>query len=196
VPLVLPVHGDGASNLVDRIDGLVLTGGGDVDPRYYQGDVLTARGVDQLRDGFEVDALRRALELDLPVLAICRGMQILNVTLGGTLVGDLESAIGSDRHWDLTHWDGVSHELTIESDSHLGRIAGSMAEVNSMHHQAVDRIGDGLKVIARSPDGVIEAVEMTDRSFVVGVQWHPECLVPARPHQDLFNAFADAARKR
>jgi putative glutamine amidotransferase len=195
VPLILPVHGSDASSLVSRIDGLLLTGGGDVDPRYYRGDAEVARGIDEIRDEFEVAAVHEALDLDIPIFAICRGMQLLNVTLGGTLIGDLEKSIRSDHHWDLEHWDGASHLVDVEPDTHLARFAGSKFAVNSMHHQAVDRLGEGLRVSARSSDGVVEGVEMASRSFVVGVQWHPECLTPTSPHSDLFGAFIEQVRK-
>ena len=195
VPVVLPVHGDHASSMIERIDGLVLTGGGDVDPRIYSGDAELARGVDEVRDGFEMDAIRSALERNIPIFAICRGMQVLNVALGGNLVGDLEQTTGSARHWDLEHWDIDSHQVELEAKTQLRHIMGPLASVNSMHHQAVDQLGDGLRVSARSSDGVVEGVEMEGQRFVLGVQWHPECLLAKTAHAHLFRAFIEAVAK-
>lgn len=195
VPLLLPVHGTDAAALIGRVDGLVLTGGGDVDPRRYGGNPDGASNVDEDRDGFELQALGVAIGLDLPVLAICRGMQLLNVFLGGTLIEDLETATGSAFHWNLDRWDGFAHEVSILPTSRLANMMGDGASVNSIHHQAIDRIGSELEVVARAKDGVIEAVEMIGRPFVVGVQWHPECLAPNRPHQDLFDTFVREARE-
>jgi putative glutamine amidotransferase len=165
----------------DSVDGLglVLSGGTDVDPEIY-GQVRHRRvgWPDRERDEMELRFLREALETDVPVLAICRGMQLFNVAHGG---GTL-----------LQHIDGhrAAHDVCVEDGNRLARAftPGSLA-VNSRHHQAVDRVGEGLIVTARSADGIVEALERPDRRFAVAVQWHPEDL-PA--HACLFAAFAGA----
>jgi putative glutamine amidotransferase len=168
---------DNASE-VDNLDGLVLTGGGDVHPRFYgkPAAVAVTTEVNELRDAFEFDVVARALERDLPILGICRGMQIMNVFLGGTLIPDLEGA-GYVSHFVS---NGTEHRHAVQPvpGSLLDAIVGPGPHtVNSIHHQAIDRLGRGLWVSARSPDGVIEAAEwiLKDRMpFLLLVQWHPE----------------------
>lgn len=179
---------------LDGMHGLLLTGGTDVNPALYgQPAQEQVDRPDDQRDQVEWKLLGEALERDLPVLAICRGLQLLNVHHGGTLVQHL----ASDRH-DTEHADKstVAHEIRIEPASHLARIVGSdRLAVNSRHHQAVDRIGEGLQVSARDAEDpqVIEALEYPARRFLVAVQWHPEDQAPASPqHQRLFSHFAGA----
>jgi putative glutamine amidotransferase len=188
VPLALPVHGGDAAELVGRVDGVLLTGGGDVDPATFGRDGGAAEGVDGLRDAFELAVVRAALDTATPLFGICRGLQVLNVALGGTLVGDLPAERGTDAHWDTGSWGTPVHPVRVEPGTRLFGVTGPVAEVNSMHHQAVDRLGTGLVVAARAPDGVVEAVEWPGRP-VLAVQWHPECLAPAQPHQGLFDVF-------
>ncbi len=152
---------------IDTCDAMVLLGGGDVNPaRYGQTERETLYGVDDFLDGFEIAALDAALARDIPVLAICRGHQVLNVAHGGTLVQHIPTA---DDHRD------VMHPVTVVADSRVARAMGTLAPiVHSFHHQAIDTIGRDLVVTATAPDGTIEAVESTRASWVVGVQWHPE----------------------
>ena len=164
---------------VDSMDGILLTGGGDVDPRYFGVDdpLAKAREVNASRDEFEFWAIERALDCNIPILGICRGMQVANVYLGGSLILDLPSA-GYDNHARNKSYQ-IDHKVTIEDSSFVKDMNGGMAEleVNSSHHQAVDRLGNGLMASARSADGVIEAAEwiMKDRMpFLLLVQWHPE----------------------
>jgi putative glutamine amidotransferase len=163
---------------ITRIDGLLLTGGGDIHPSYYGMDVELDRmkGVDERRDAFEVDLVDRALEVDLPILAVCRGMQLLNVYLGGSLIVDLPSA-GYGDHASAKE-DEPCHEVDVAPGSLLAETTGTgRLMVNSSHHQAVGRLGNGLMVGAISPDGVTESAEwiMKDRMpFLLLVQWHPE----------------------
>jgi len=181
---------DAASAVVDAIDALVLVGGGDVDPaRYGQPTHPATSAVDPVRDADELAVLRAALAADLPVLAICRGMQLLNVQLGGTLVQHVPDVVGHDGH-QPARGCFADVEVTTEPGSVVAEILGETATVRCSHHQAVDRLGDGLVVSARSADGLAEAVELPVARFVVGVQWHPEEV----PDLRLFEAVASAAR--
>lgn len=165
-----------ADQHLDRIDALLLSGGGDVDPELYGGDPASAELVDRRRDDFELELIRGALERDMPILGICRGIQILNVSHGGTLKSLRDDQALMDVHGvDL---DSLrAHTVDIVADSHLGRLYGAgQKQVNSLHSQAVDQVGDHLRVVASAPDGTTEALERVDRSFVVTIQWHPEIL--------------------
>jgi putative glutamine amidotransferase len=163
---------------LDDCDGLLLTGGGDVDPRLYgRGDAHEmASEVDEQRDTFEMGLIRRAMKLGMPLLGICRGMQLTNVVLGGTLHLDLETK-GYPSHRKTAGGDR-RHSVTVEPSSMLCEIVGCpMGEVNSSHHQAVDAAGRGLRVVAESPEGIVEALEWQEREerpFLLLVQWHPE----------------------
>lgn len=163
---------------LDRCDGLVLTGGGDVDPHHYHGIDLKnqVKGVDTKRDDFEFRAIERALSHEIPTLGICRGLQVTNVAFGGSLILDLVSS-GNQNHRQ-TGDEELLHPIQIERNSQLARIVGGTSgEVNSAHHQAADTVGKGLKVSARSLDDVVEALEWADPSgkpFLLLIQWHPE----------------------
>jgi len=179
LPLVLApgVPGD-AGDLLDRLDGLVLTGGSDVDPALYGQPPDPKLGpVIRARDDFELALAREAVIRDAPILAICRGHQVLNVARGGTLVQDIPSVVvgGVEHDARCERWER-SHEVRVLQNTRLREILGrETVAVNSFHHQAVDRLGEGLVVSAYSAgDRVVEAIEMPDRRFVVGVQWHPE----------------------
>lgn len=172
------VPGDGAASRAVKYDALVLTGGGDIDPRIYGGNAVhgSLYEVSPERDAFEAAHVRRALDVGIPVLGICRGMQLVNVALGGTLITDLEEA-GHPPHRTV---NGVKcrHGVRLEPGSVMaGRLGIDSGWVISSHHQAVDRPGEGLAVTARSDDGVIEALELTGTGGelrILCVQWHPE----------------------
>jgi putative glutamine amidotransferase len=181
--------------VLDTIDGLLLTGGGDVDPNLYGGGIDTAQRIDRVRDDFEIELIRRALARDLPILGICRGIQILNVAHGGTLRDLRENEELADTHGiDLNSLR--AHDVTVKPGSALAAIVGDGVRiVNSFHGQAVDRLGELLTVVASSPDGVIEAVERRDRRFVVATQWHPEIhALEDEKALAIFRAFVEAAR--
>lgn len=200
VPVVLAAGlPDHAPTLLDRIDGLVLSGGADLDPELYaQAPHPKLRRVDRRRDDFELALVRLALERDLPTLAICRGQQVLNVALGGTLVQDIPSTIkGAMQHDAPGRRSRRSHPVEMLAGSRLREILGhDTVSVNSFHHQSVDRVGAGLVVSGRCPqDDVIEALEMPERRFVLAVQWHPESFwSKASSFQPLFDAHAAACR--
>ena len=198
LPLVLPLTWDEAclAEALGRIDGLLLTGGADVGPDRYGEEKLSLCGeTAPERDRMEFFLCRRALEKNLPLLAICRGHQVLNCVLGGTLYQDVAAQYGDSlKHpcYD-TPRDPV-HGVTAAEDSRLFRITGMRSlRVNSRHHQAVKDLGRGLAVSARAEDGLIEGIELPDRKFVVGVQWHPESLSDRYAEaQRLFDALAEA----
>ena len=187
---------EAAPRYLDLLDGLILTGGGDVNPARYgrQREALTF-GVSDSRDAMELTLARHAIARQLPVLAICRGSQVLNVALGGTLVQDLVTA-GRDDH-RTAGAAPTSHDVSIRSGSLLAEVMGSdRLHVNSLHHQGVDDLGEGMQVSALAPDGSIEAIERDGPGWALGVQWHPELMCPDEPvQQRLFRAHvAQAAR--
>ena len=176
-----------ADAVVDALDALVLVGGGDVDPaRYGRERHAATAGVDVRRDAFELALAAAALDGDLPVLAICRGMQVLNVLLGGTLVQHLPEVLTGDAHRPAAGCF-ADVEVRTEPGSLVAEALGEKATVRCSHHQALDALGDGLTPTAHATDGVVEAVELTSARFVVGVQWHPEEEVDLR----LFHALLD-----
>ena len=197
--LLAPLAPAGVPALVDRLDGLVLSGGGDVDPSLYGRPPHPKLGrVNRRRDEFELALAREALARDLPLLAICRGLQVLNVATGGTLVQDIPSELEGASGHDAPgpRWKR-SHDVELTPHACLRAILGrDTVAVNSFHHQAIDRLGAGLEVCGRCPgDGVIEAVEDRSRRFALAVQWHPESFWNRRESfQVLFDAQARACR--
>ena len=173
VPLLLPPVGTDAS-VLDVLDGLIIAGGCDVDPSSYDAQphpetVDTRPG----RDEHEKVLIRAALDRDLPLLAICRGLQMLNVTLGGTLQQHLPDVVAHDEHRPSPAVFGTT-EVKVEPDTLTGRLFGESASVHCYHHQAIDVVAPGLRVTARAGDGTVEAAEVDGHDFAIGVQWHPE----------------------
>jgi putative glutamine amidotransferase len=190
--------------VLSEIDGLLLTGGGDIDPVLY-GDErhATVEDAEPGRDEFEIDLARRAMAADVPLLAICRGAQVLNVAAGGTLVQDIPSAIASDlSHSIVEPRSAEAHAVHVAPGSRLERALGGSVDaahtcrVNSRHHQSVGRVGSGLVTSATAPDGIVEAIEKADSEFCVGVQWHPENFWRTGEFAPLFSSFVSAARER
>ena len=174
-------------------DGLLLPGGGDINPQFYGQERIPACGEPNLlRDAAEPPLLRAFLAADKPGLGICRGIQVMNVVLGGTLYQDIKP-FAHVPHND--HWTKI-HTVTVRRGTKLEQILGQdTVLVNSQHHQAVDRIAPGLTLAALSEDGIVEAIEKPDAKFCLGVQWHPEWLSAADPAmQGLFDAFVAACR--
>ncbi|GHF37504.1 gamma-glutamyl-gamma-aminobutyrate hydrolase [Kitasatospora xanthocidica] len=187
-PVLLPPQPGGAGRLLDALDGLVLAGGPDVDPARYGAAADPRTGPSHhARDDWESRLLGAALARDLPVLGVCRGMQLLNVELGGTLLQHLPD--GSHQTVPARF---VRHRVEPADGSRLADVLGPAAEVSCYHHQAVDRLGTGLQVTARSADGTVEALELPGHRFVLGVQWHPET-DPDDPR--LFHAFITASQR-
>lgn len=203
VPLVVPPLTDpaAADRILAAVDGLLLTGGEDVAPEYFGEEPHPKLGtVSKARDATEIALISAARRLRMPLMAICRGIQVLNVESGGSLIQD----IAAQRPDALEHngsgpRGAALHAVDIAEGSILGLATGAgRLDVNSLHHQAIDRLGDGLRVTARAPDGIIEGVESTDDWWVLAVQWHPEEMdAAARPGAEpgpLFKAFAESVR--
>jgi putative glutamine amidotransferase len=197
--VVPPMPGPAIPALLDRVDGICLSGGPDIHPDAYGAAPDPELGPTEPRlDAFELALARAADERDMPVLAICRGAQLFNVARGGTLHQHLPDVVGDG----VTHRQPGApgepvHDVTVAAGSRLAAILGRRrTPVNSFHHQAVDVLGDRLAVTARAEDGTVEAFEALDRSFVVGVQWHAECLVDREEQAALFAALVDACAER
>lgn len=198
--LVPPMTEDGVPGILDAVQGLVLTGGEDLDPSHFGEPRHPATGeANDLRDRVELALTREAAARKLPTLAICRGVQVLNVALGGTLVQDIPTQAPSAlKHEAKTARNERVHEVDVDAGSRLASVVGDgRIMANSFHHQAVATLADGLRTVAKSPDGVVEAVECDDRGWwAIGVQWHPEELIRTSEDWDrkLFAAFGDAVR--
>jgi putative glutamine amidotransferase len=189
--------------LMDTLDGVLLTGGGDVDPVLYGEERhASVEDAEPGRDEFEIDLARRAMEADMPLLAICRGAQVLNVAAGGTLVQDIPSVTTDLPHSLTEPKDCVAHLIQITRGSRLHNALGASVDaactcrVNSRHHQSVEKLGKELVASAIAPDGVIEGIESPRATFCVGVQWHPENFWRTGDFKPLFDAFVEAARLR
>lgn len=196
LPVHLPREAD-AELLIARLDGLLVSGGQDVDPRTYGGEARPDSPVfDPGRDAFEVALIRAALEQGVTVLGICRGSQLINIARGGTLHGDLEQVQGL-RH-DLRGMypnEARTHAVEVTPGSRVHAIYGERIEVNSFHHQGVDRVGADVVVSGRAPDGIVEAIEIEAPAGAIGVQWHPEVLGKADPIFEWLVSSAAAARE-
>lgn len=196
VPVVLPVLApELAATVVGRVDGLVVPGGGDVDPaRYGEEPVPETNTVDADRDGWEVACLEAAMTRRLPVLAVCRGMQVLNVALGGTLVQHLPAVTECRHGWAARYAEGV-HRVRLDRGSRVAAVVeADEIDANSLHHQAVARLGEGVTAVGWAPDGTIEAVEVARHPEVVAVQWHPELMEQDAAQQRLFADLVCRAR--
>lgn len=202
-PVIIPLgmETERLNELFSRLDGVLFTGGGDIHPSAYGNPAHPEiKEIDQDRDETEFTLLESSLKAGLPFLGICRGLQVINVGLGGTLYAD----IASQRHQALKHdyfpnWDRdhLAHEVEVDTQSRLVNILrGHKHMVNSLHHQAVRQLAPGLLASAHSPDGIVEAVELVDHPFGMAVQWHPEWLMEVAAMRGLFGAFVEAASEK
>ncbi|MBW6473691.1 MAG: gamma-glutamyl-gamma-aminobutyrate hydrolase family protein [Anaerolineaceae bacterium] len=201
IPFVIPpdISTYSIETIISRVDGIMITGGGDIETKRFNGqDHPRVYGVDVDRDNLEIGLVHAAESSGKPILGICRGIQIINVALGGDLYTDIQ-----DQKTDpLKHdWfpdyprNRLSHSVEIISGSLLNKILEiSITDVNSLHHQAIRNLSNKLSATAFAPDGIIEAVEIRDHPFFLGVQWHPEWLFDLETTQKLFKAFIQAAK--
>jgi putative glutamine amidotransferase len=190
-PLLVPPSEEAVDETLDVLDGLLLPGGSDLDPATYGAEAHPeTAGAQPDRDRAELALLEGALERDMPVLAVCRGSQVLNVARGGDLVQHLPEVVGDEKH---KHTPGTfgDHDVRLDPDSRVGALLGERAPVKSHHHQGYGRLGEGLRETAWAEDGTIEALEDPAKRFAVGVLWHPE------EHEDaaLFEALVEEARR-
>ena len=199
-PLLIPLSlsEDNLDNLLSCFDGIVFSGGEDISPEVYGAPHSPEiKEIDSDRDRLELSLFRLVQERRTPFLAICRGMQLVNVAQGGTLHADIGSCYaGALKHDFMEKYprNFLAHEIQLEPNSHLANILECTSlEVNSIHHQAVDKLGFGLKAVAHSLDGLVEAIELPDYPFGLGVQWHPECLLELPEMRQLFKSFVVAA---
>lgn len=195
---------DSPRQVLQEIHGLLLTGGGDVDPVFYGEERHpSVEDAEPGRDEFEIDIARRAVDANLPLLAICRGAQVLNVAMGGTLVQDIPTAIETELPHSVNEPKNlVAHQVVVTPDSKLHHALGAAVteaetcRVNSRHHQSVGKVGRGLTATATAPDGIVEAIEAPDAEFCIGVQWHPENFWRTGEFNGLFESFVSTARTR
>jgi putative glutamine amidotransferase len=196
-----------AGEVIDGIDGLLLTGGEDVAPaRYGEAAHPSVVDVDPARDEFEIALVGEARRRNLPIFAICRGIQVLNVACGGTLVQDIPSEVAGalEHSWTVPPHKpyDLAHEVWVDKDTLLARLLRERlsdtdaCEANSRHHQAVKKIAEGFRASATAPDGVIEAMEDPSARFCLGVQWHPENFWRTGEFRPLFEGFLEASTKR
>jgi putative glutamine amidotransferase len=198
IPVVIPpLHVQAIPALLDSISGLCLSGGPDLDPQSYGAREHPKLGpTEPDLDRFELAIARRADARGLPLLAICRGAQTLNVVRGGTLLQHLPDLAGEIQHRQPEPGEQPTHEVRIEPDSYLAALLGTTElRVNSFHHQGIDRLGTGLRAVASASDGTIEGIEDSQRPFCVGVQWHAELLIERHEEEAMFEAFVDASRR-
>jgi len=190
-PVLIPPTPDGVDETLDILDGVIFSGGADIDPEVYGAERHPETTlVHPHRDEAELALLRGALDRDMPVLAICRGMQMLNVIHGGDLHQHLPELVGHEEHRAIPGTFS-EHGVRIAEESRIAALIGQSAAIKSSHHQGVDRVGEGLDAVAWAEDGSVEAIEDPNRRFAVGVLWHPEEGVDKR----LFAALVDEARE-
>jgi putative glutamine amidotransferase len=201
-PMELRYDVDTPAEVVRRAEGLMLTGGGDVDPMLYgEPPHVTFQPSEEGRDAYEIALVREAMQADLPIFAICRGMQVLNVALGGTLVQDIPTMVNGALHHSVAEPRyHIAHEVWVANGSRLYQLMkdileGESCQVNSRHHQAVKQVAPGWEVSGTAPDGVIEAIEQPGDIFRLAVQWHPENFFRTGEFRPLFEGFIEAASK-
>jgi gamma-glutamyl-gamma-aminobutyrate hydrolase PuuD len=188
--LLVPPSEDAIEETLDALDGVIFSGGADLDPELYgQEPHPETKGVQGERDRGELALLQAALARDMPVLAVCRGSQVLNVALGGDLVQHLPEVVGDEKH-KHTPGEYADHDVDVDPDTRLGSLIGDRAPVKSHHHQGFGRLGEGLRESARAEDGTLEALEDPSRRFALGVLWHPE----AGEDMRLFEALVQESR--
>jgi len=197
VPVVIPPQPENAEAIVDGLDGILLAGGDDCDPTAYgEQPHDTVHAMDPRRQSNDITLARLARQRRIPTLGICLGVQMMNVAAGGTLIQDIDSELRTDIEHASEPSDRNRHDVLIEDRTRLAEILGDRElNVNSSHHQAIRHVGEGLRVTALAPDGIIEGLEDPSHPFYVGVQWHPEDMATEKSAESLFDAFVEAARQ-
>ena len=191
-PLLVPPTLEGVDETLDALDGIILTGGSDLDPELYDEEAHPETfGIHRLRDDAELALLHGAMERDMPLLGICRGIQVINVGMGGTLHQHVPDVVGHENHKNDPPGQFLQHEVEVLPDTRLADVLGAQTRVMSHHHQGIKELGEGLRPAARAEDGLVEAVEAPEKRFAVGVLWHPE----AGEDAALFEAFVAEARR-
>lgn len=201
IPVILPAHVKDVGSLLDALDGVISSGGGDINPAYWNEELHpTLDRLDDERDHFEIELVRAARDRDMPLLGICRGIQVMNVALGGDLYQDipdqLPEAMQHSQHRDGLMNTDTSHSVTVSADGNLLHkiVAKDSLVTNSFHHQALRTVPDSMTVVATTEDGVIEGVVVPKMTFGLGVQWHPEMLADKHEdHAKIFDALVQAA---
>jgi len=203
LPFMIPpiIGREKVEDLLEFFDGILLSGGSDVDPKLYNDRPSVTTKIGPFRDEFEIELIKKAVEKKKPILAICRGIQILNVALGGSLIQEVQKVSAIKHYWVSSGdveipWWLDTHTVEIKRGTLLEKIFGvKELSVNSFHHQAVKNLGEGLVISAFAPDNIIEAIEHIEHPFCVGVQWHPEGMIDVHKEQlKLFEAFVNAAK--
>lgn len=196
IPFLIPytMNNDHLERVADRIDGLVMIGGVDVHPKRYGQELEPTEQLPvEERDEFEFRFLDAFLKREKPILAICRGFQVLNIKLGGTLVQDIPSKIGSVHHLQSPGTQSIAHQVSLAENSLIHRILDeTLIDVNSFHHQTIDKLGDGLRVVGKSEEGLIEVFELDSHPYLLAVQWHPERMRNSEQQRLLFKDFVKA----
>ena len=196
VPVVIPPQPENARELVESLDGILLAGGDDCDPAAYGEEKHpTVEPMDVRRQESDLTLAKVARERGIPTLGICLGVQMMNVAAGGTLIQDIDSQLETEIEHVSEPEDRARHDVLIENDTRLASIlGGNEINVNSSHHQAINKIGEGLNVTAHAPDGIVEGLEDPRHPFYIGVQWHPEDMPREESASKIFRAFVEAAR--
>jgi len=198
VPVLIPPQAENATDVVESLDGVLLAGGDDCDPTLYGEEPHpTVEPMDPRRQSSDLSLAKAARDKGIPTLGICLGLQVMNVAAGGTLVQDIDSQLKTEIEHVSEPEDRARHDVHIENGTQLSKILGGTAEmnVNSSHHQAIKRVGDGLRETAHAPDGIVEGLEDPRHPFYVGVQWHPEDMPGETSAASIFGAFVEAARR-
>lgn len=198
VPLIIPVNTDkeNIKRQIQVVDGVIISGGVDVNPILYNEEPIKELGyINPDIDEFDIIAIKTAIELNKPILGICRGLQVINVSLGGSLYQDISYANSFVKHFQDTKSYIATHQIEIDKDSILYEVLGEKAFVNSYHHQSIKDLGEGLEIIAYSKDGIVEAVQSNSSNFILGVQWHPEMMADYdKKMMDLFKLFINKTK--
>lgn len=199
IPMLIPAILDEADylDLYSRLQGIVFSGGGDISMKYFPGEEHDKiDDVDEYRDAAEFSLLKQSASDGKPFLAICRGVQVMNVALGGTLYTHIPDQFNTTLEHSQDEFTTLAHPVNIDETSRMAEIFGeTLLQVNSLHHQGLKDVASSLKVVGQAPDGLIEAVELPDHPYAMGVQWHPEWLTDQPVMRRLFTSFVDATKK-